>query len=429
MELKEVSEKGGFWEPDNRPNNTKKLTNLVVRDLGLTKDNIQKVATIEELRENPPNIVIAQAQRSYRFVQNYFKEQWLKKKTKYILGLGVFQQLQMDPSGKRKLLKPTGPKFKNLYRPYIGQDDIDGETLLIFRTGGIGDLLFIQPNLRYLKEKHPDCRIEFACGPQYQPMVEAWDCVDEVLDLPFPLSKLQKAKYHVLFEGVIERCEEAEDSNAYNLFSRWMGLDLPDELLVPKQTPQPELVDKCTEILGEWGLPEKSFIVMQLRASSPIRCPKPDFWLDMINKLTARGHHIVLTDNPRQGDKVDQFIRKVYKKDMVHNFCSKSDSIAHSIALISLAEGVIATDSAMNHIAVSVDVPAFGLMGPFPGYVRYKTYKKVDYINAKRHCAPCFLHGVNPCKEAAGDGFSPCYENIDTGEVVDRYEALIERCK
>jgi ADP-heptose:LPS heptosyltransferase len=424
----ENSNRGSFWEPDIIPQQMKKLTNNVVRQMGLRMDNVNKVANLEELCKSPPNIIIAQAQFNVSFVQNYFKKQTLKKKQKYVMGLGVFQQLQRDQGGKRKLLKPCGPKFQNIYRPYRGEN-LDNKTLLVFRTGGIGDLLFIQPNLRYLKEKYPTCHISFACGPQYQSMVETWDCVDEVIDLPFSFSKLSKSHYHVLFEGVIERCYQAETDNAYNLFSKWMGLDLPDELLIPKQTPVPELVEKCSTILNEWKIPEKGFVVMQLRASSPIRCPRPDFWKDLANKLTEKGHHILLTDNPRQKDKVDEFIASIYRKDMVHNFCAKSEDIAHSIAVISLAEGVIATDSAMNHIAASVGVPALGIMGPFPGEIRFKTYPKMDWINSQRSCSPCFLHGHRPCQEAKADGFSPCYDEMSIDMVILRYENLIERCK
>lgn len=420
---------GSFWEPDIVPQRMKKLTNNVVHQLGLSMDNIKKVENLEELRDNPPNIIVAQAQYNCRFIQNYFKEQWLKKKTKYIMGLGVFQQLQRDPATNRKLLKPIGPKFQNVYKPYIGQDDIDGENLLVFRTGGIGDLLFIQPNLNYIKEKHPTCSISFACGPQYQPMVETWDCVDEILDLPFAFGKLQKAKYHMLFEGVIERCLQAESMNAYNIFSKWLGLDLPDNLLIPKQTPKQDLVENCQEILKNWNIPEKGYIVLQLRASSPVRSPRPDFWGDLVNKLVDKGHHVLITDNPRQADKVDDFIKRIYRKEKVHNFCKESLDIAHSIAAISLAEGVIATDSAMNHIAASVDTPAFGIMGPFPGEIRFKTYKKMDWIDSSRGCVPCFLHGHRPCVQAKEDGFSPCYDVMNIDEIVERYEALIERSK
>jgi len=431
MELntENLNTNGSFWEPDVVPKQMRQLTQYNVNQLGLKMDNVHHVDTLEELRKNPPNIVVARALHTVSFVQNYFKNQTLKKKTRYIMGLGVFQQLQKDPNGKRKLLKPSPPKFQNVYRPFIGQEDLDDANILVFRTGGIGDLLFIQPNLRYIKEKHPTCKISFACGPQYQPMVENWPCVDEILDLPFPLASLQKAKYHVLFEGVIERCRQAETENAYNLFSKWMGLDLPDELLLPKQDPKPELVEKCQSILKDWRIPEKGFVVMQLRASSPVRSPRPEFWLDLVNKLTDKGHHVLLTDNPRQGEKVDEFIKKVYKKDMVHNFCSKSEDIAHSIAIISLAEGVIATDSAMNHIAASVDVPMMAIMGPFPGHIRFKTYPKADWIDSKRHCTHCYLHGHKPCKEAGPDGFSPCYDEISTDMVVLRYENLIERSK
>ncbi len=419
---------GSFWEPDVIPQQMKQLNRNDVRQMGLKMNNINKVDTLEELRDNPPNIVIAKALHTVEFVQNYFKKQSLKKKNRYVMGLGVFQQLKLDPGGKRKLLKPSPPKFQNVYKPYMGQD-LDGENLLVFRTGGIGDLLFIQPNLRYLKEKYPTCNISFACGPQYQPMVENWPCVDEVLDLPFSLSTLQKAKYHVLFEGVIERCRQAETENAYNLFSKWMGLDLPDDLLIPKQDPKPDLLEKCQGILKEWGIPEKGFVVMQLRASSPIRSPRPDFWKDLVSRLTDNGHHVLLTDNPRQSDKIDEFIKTIYKKDMVHNFCGKSEDIAHSIAIISLAEGVIATDSAMNHIAASVDVPMFGLMGPFPGHIRFKTYTKADWIDSQRHCTHCYKHGHRPCQEAGADGFSPCYDEIKASDIVARYEGMIERLK
>jgi ADP-heptose:LPS heptosyltransferase len=208
-----------------------------------------------------------------------------------------------------------------------------------------------------------------------------------------------------------------------------MGLDLPDDMLVPKQYPKPELVEKCRGILADWKLPEKSFVVMQLRASSPVRSPKPDFWLELVNKLTEKGHNVLLTDNPRQAGKVDDFIKMVYRKEKVFNFCSKSEDIAHSIAIISLAEGVIATDSAMNHIAASVDVPMMGIMGPFPGHIRFKTYPKADWIDSDRNCTHCFLHGHRPCKEAGPDGFSPCYDVMSSDQIILRYENLIERCK
>lgn len=404
----------------------KSVSPTKLRNFGLKSDSATVVSDLEELRTNPPNIIIAEATEDLRFTQNYATEQELKKKNKYVMGLGVFQQLFCNPqSSKKKYLKPSSIKFKNIYRPYIGQD-LTNKSLLIFRTGGIGDLLFIQPNLIYLKDKYPTCKILFACGPQYQSMVETWDCVDEVLDLPFSAKVLIESDYHALFEGVIERCKLAETANAYNLFSEWMGLSLPDEYLLPRQEPKEDKVEFCKEKLDKWNLKGKDFIVMQLRASSPIRTPRPQFWIKIVDELTDRGYKIVLTDNPRQSVYVNEFIKLCKNQDKVFNFCKHSLTLDYSIALISLAKGVIATDSALNHIAASMDVACYGIYGPFPGKIRLKTYPKSKWIDAQRECAPCFIHSPRPCPRAHKDKFSPCYDNIDIEKIIPEIEELFK---
>jgi len=421
----------GIWKEEFSEKQISPVTPTTLKKFGLTMENVKPVANLEELRENPPNIVIAESKKRFRFVQNFFKEQELQKRGKYVMGLGVFQQLQHAGGSKKKLLIPAPMKFGNIYRPYHGQPLADGESVLVFRTGGIGDLLFIQPNLRYLKEKYPNCIVRFACGPQYQPMVETWDCVDELLDLPFTLQKLTQSTYHILFEGVIERCIQAHFDNAYNIFSEWLGLNLPDELLFPRQDAKPELVEFCKEKLAKWGVGEKDFILMQLRASSPIRTPRHEFWLKIINELNKRGYKVVLTDNPRQGKEVDNFIELCDNKNMVFNFCKHSKTIAHSIALTKLCKCTFATDSAMGHIAASLDRPCFGIYGPFPGFIRLKTYPKASWVDATRHCGPCFIHGHTPCPQNV-DGFSPCYDElIDTDEklnkVINQFEELVKK--
>jgi len=420
----------GIWKEEYSEKQLQAVTPAILKKFGLTMENVKPVETIEDLRENPPNIVVTESKRNFKFIQNFFKEQELKKRGKYVMGLGVFQQLQYAGNSKQKLLVPSNVKFRNIYRPYQGQPLEDGESVLVFRTGGIGDLLFIQPNLRYLKEKYSNCIVRFACGPQYQPMVKNWNCIDELLDLPFTLSKLTSSTYHILFEGVIERCIQAHFDNAYNLFSRWLGLDLPDELLVPKQEADPDLLEECKAQLAEWGVAEKEFVLMQLRASSPIRTPRHEFWLKIINELNKRGYKVLLTDNPRQAEQVDSFIEMCDNKDMVFNFCKHSKSIAYSIALTKLCKSTFATDSAMGHIAASLDVPCFGIFGPFPGHIRLKTYPKASWVDASRHCGPCFLHGHTPCPHAT-DGYSPCYDElIETDEklkiVIDKFEELVK---
>jgi len=208
-----------------------------------------------------------------------------------------------------------------------------------------------------------------------------------------------------------------------------MGLDLPDEDLIPQQEPNADLVEECMDILTNWGIRKGEGVVMQLRASSPVRTPSHAWWKVVIDEVNRRGYKVLLTDSPRQTESIDEFISLLENPSMTFNFCQHSISIAHTIALTSLAKGTIATDTALNHIAASLDVPCFGMYGPFPGHIRLKTYPKADYIDAQKSCAPCFIHGHLPCPKANKEGYSPCYDNINIKEAIDVFEALLERTK
>jgi ADP-heptose:LPS heptosyltransferase len=342
------------------------------------------------------------------------------------MGLGVYHQLHFDTRINQRLLKPASIKFKNIYRPYTGQDLTD-KTLLIWRTGGIGDLLFIQPNLKYLKEKYPTCKIFFACGPQYQSMVKTWDFIDDVIDLPFSTYYMFQADYHAIFEGVIERTKQAEKENAYHLFTKWLGLNLPEELLIPKQKPTEQALFLSKKTLEEFNIKEKDFILIQMRASSPIRVPNPKVFKNLIDALTKNGHTIVLTDSPPNEGEIKRFISTLNDKDKVFNFSGYSKEIADTIAMASLAKLCISTDTALNHISISVGTKTFGIFGPFPGEIRLSTYPKnlCDWINIEDNCAPCFIHSMNGCSNQS-NGYSKCYDKLDIDKSIEKIENLLK---
>lgn len=409
----------------------KRLTPTDFYYLGIPQDNFSMVGTLEDLRRNPTNIVTCECVKSVSYTQNEFKLQQLIKREKYVMGAGMYISLHFDVRSNTEILKPTQPQFKKIYKPYLGQD-LTNKTLLVWRQGGIGDLLFIQPNLVYLKEKYPTCTIIFGCGPQYQDMIREWNCIDAVIDLPFSIKYIFKSDYQAIFEGVIERCKEAEQVCSYNLFTKWMGLDLPDELLLPKQTPNQEAVERSKKILNDLNIKEKDFLVVQMTASSIIRSPRPEVWKKIVNMLVEKGHTILITDNPRKAGDVDKFIKDLNlpedKKNQVYNYAQHSKTIAESIALISLAKMTIATDSAVPHISESAGTKSFSIMGPFPGKIRYSTYKNNDWIDvqAKTNCGPCFLHGMQPCKNSTS-GYSLCYDNLDYDLCMKKIEDLLSK--
>jgi len=408
----------------------KPLTAMELHSLGISIDNFQTVETLEELRNNPTNIIVAECKKGVMFTQNRSRVQQLVKKMNYVMNAGVYGQLHYEPSTRTEVLKPASLQFKKIYKPYLGQD-LTNKTLLVFRQGGIGDLLFIKPNLDYLKEKYPSCIIKIACGPQYQSMVKEWDCIDEMIDLPFTVDHIFRSNYQIVFEGVIERCKESEKTCSYNLFSKWMGLNLSDDLLIPKQEPNEKCTEECLKQLEEMNIKPKDFIIIQMRASSPIRTPGQNVWKKLTLKLIEKGHNIIFTDSPQKTADIDKFISSLKLSDddskKVKNYSSHSNLISDTIALTSLSKLAIGTDSSLVHIAESLGIKSFAIMGPFPGKVRLSTYKNNDWIDvpSNSNCSPCFIHSQKPCKNSSMEGESLCYMNLDYDLCIEKIERLL----
>lgn len=408
------------------------LSRFQINVLGINPKSFEIKDKIEDLRKNPPNMVVGRTLAKIPFSQNTGPLQTLKKRENYVMSLGVYNQLEKNPYTKKRMIKP-GPKFSNSYRPYRGED-LSGKKLMVWRTGGIGDLLFIQPNLRYLKELYPDCFIKLACANQYWPMVETWKgyCFDELLELPFHFSHLVTSDYHVIFEGVIERCKEAEKVNSYILFGKWMGLELPEEKL---QTWLPVKEDKELEVrqvLENWNLQPEEFIGVQMRSSSPCRTPSYSFWTKLLEKVLQEGYKLVFIDMSQMATQIETFIKSMLPdyKEQCFNFAEYSNSLDSAIALCSLSKGIISTDSSMIHISNALDVPVFGIYGAFKAEVRMSTFKNADWIEPpKESCEylPCFLHGNNPCKNSYAGGFSRCYESLDFDLAVEKITKLFSR--
>lgn len=418
-------------DPRNNPFlNRKPITPQELRAFGLdtNRSSLRIVENFEELRKNPPNMVIAEAKARIKYVQNRFKIQEFKKRFKYVMSLGVYHQLKFDPYKQRKILVPATMKFSKIYKPYLGQD-LSEKTLIIWRTGGIGDLLFIQPSLRYLKKQYPDCWIKFSCGPQYQSLVDNWDCIDELLDLPFNVKHLFESDYHATFEGVIERCKQAHDICSYVLFAQWLGLRVPPNQLRPILKTKPDKVEEVKKVLHHWGIAPKNFIVVQIRASSPIRTPSLKFWKEVVDYLHSKGHFTIVTDTPRMKQWLDEFISTLKDPKMCMNFSEHSKTLDCSIALISLAKMVVSTDSSMCHISGALDIPVYGIYGPFPGRIRLSTFRRSMWIDAPSKCSPCYIHGHTPCPHSLKDGSGSCFMNINVPETMDQALEFLKKCE
>jgi hypothetical protein len=50
-----------------------------------------------------------------------------------------------------------------------------------------------------------------------------------------------------------------------------------------------------------------------------------------------------------------------------------------------------------------------------------------DWIDVKHPegCAPCFVHGIQPCKKCIQNPYSPCYNYLDFNLSIEKIERLL----
>lgn len=406
-----------------------------IKDLGVDVKAVRKFKTIEELRKHVPNMVLGEAVDTFSFSINHGTPKPFPKGSKKVISMYVYKCLEYDPKTRKKQLKPSDITFRDAYRPYRGQD-LNGKRLLVWRTGGIGDLLFIQPNLRWLKENF-DCEILFSCSPVYYPLLDHWKgCFDKVVDFPIDFVNLDKTDYHITFEGVIERCEEAEYTNAYKLFSKWMYTQPKKENLIPKLHPIKKEDEAVKDILRDNKIDPYSYVVFQFRASSPIRTPSTELWKKIVYEVVDRGYKVIVTDSPRMTDKLDIMLHRDFDskyRDKIFNFSSFSKTLSTSISLVNLSKMIVAPDSSFIHIAAGLNVPVLGIYGAFSGDVRMSTYKNVGWVEPpenKEVCEYggryCFSHGHTPCKWTKKGKCVPCYDHIKTEDINNGLDYLLK---
>ena len=399
----------------------RQISDIELKELGFNSDvSIETEDNIDHLRKYLPSMTVAECVIGFGGFQNSRQINY-ETNHKYLFNQRYYNQTYFI--GDTRLLKPGDTQFRDIYKPYAGQDLTD-KTILLWGTGGFGDLLMLQPCLMYLKNKYPSCKILFISNSYYHSIIKDWDFVDEVLhENPIPAELLEMSDYQAFFESALG-IKSTREKNQYHIFSEWLGLNLPDEILRPKLYPDQICLSKSKTILANWGIDEKSFIIIQICSLSIIRTPDPLIWKKLIDKLTLKDHKIIITDQPSKAKFIDDFIDTLENKENVFNFAHYSFNISDTIALASLAKLALSTDSALIHIAAALDIKSFGIYGPFPGKLRLSTYKNCEWIDCNETCSPCFKHGYEPCSNSV-NGYSSCFESLDIDLALNKIEKLL----
>lgn len=314
-------------------------------------------------------------------------------------------------------LMPSAYKFSDVYNPYRGED-LTGKTLFVWRSGGIGDLMFIRPILMAFKEKYKDVQIIFATRSKYHSMVEQWDdCIDQLTDVPFFVDEtLKTSDYHISYEGLIERCELAEELDVHDLFAKHSFIEVKDY----------NRRMKCICKNPVFDILPRKYAVMQLGASSMIRTPFLGKLIEVADFITEHTD-LIISGSKIEQRTIDDFKSCCKRPDRIINFARYTGSVVDAVKLVTGASIVVAPDSSHVHMAAAQGIPCVGIYGPFPWASRALHYDKFIGVEPKESdCCEfggryCFTHSFLPCHYNTA-----CWHNLDSEEIIDAIKDLTE---
>jgi ADP-heptose:LPS heptosyltransferase len=309
--------------------------------------------------------------------------------------------------------------IEKVYRPYKGED-LNGKRIMIWRTGGIGDIFFLNAPLRYLKKKYPTSFIRVASGCK-QPLENVPE-IDQLLDMPFDAKYLNDVEYMLMFQGIIEgESAQSKKTHATDMFFSYFGIDsiqLPMEDKVPKLFFTKEETTWLKGTLASLGISENNYVIgLQMETSSPLRNYPKEKIKPIVDILAQEAGVKVVLIGCEQHNLLAQF----YKGNSPNVIAATKFSVRQSIVLATRYDLIISPDSFMIQTAGALEKPLVGLYGPFSSDVRMKYFKNSIGLDPSVVCSPCYKHDFRPCIK----GFpSPCFTQISVEDVLQAADFL-----
>lgn len=261
-------------------------------------------------------------------------------------------------------------------------------SILIGRTGGLGDLTLLTPVLREIKRRWPSVKIAVACIKELGQSIHNIPFIDEVLQYPVARSVAETYDGWIWLENAIEKNEDAKTLHSVDCVAKFIGLDLPADC----DKRQAYVVTEKERAWAQWAYPRingKRRLCVQVGASARCRTYPQQKLGVVIAEFLKQEWEVFLLGQPGEV-KVPEQPRPGLR--IVTDGCT----FRQRAALIETADCVLAPDSSLLHIAGALDIPAVGLYGPFPWQVR-TAYNPTTVVLSRREgfsCSPCFHHAT-----------------------------------
>lgn len=250
----------------------------------------------------------------------------------------------------------------------------EGETfpksILLIRSGAIGDLLLLSPCIEPLRKKYPNSRIYLACHKRHNPLISDFGITP--VHYPVNMESVMDFDLIIPLEYTVEKSTEL-GIHATDAFAAALGVTVEDYRPVYKVTH-----DEFTRTDHTARLDKAPRIALQLHASSMVRNYPLKQWFMVISLLVKNGWEVMLIGNQDGLRGVPPQVKD----------CSKL-SFREAAAVLASCDVFCGVDSSFFNLCPAFGVPAIGLFGPVDWRTRIKDVNTQTALHVDASCAPC----------------------------------------
>jgi heptosyltransferase II len=330
------------------------------------------------------------------------------------------------------------------------------QKILIFRQSSLGDVILTLPVLERLKDKYPECQIDFLTKKAYgslirdQPSLNKLYTFADSLDFIKIASSLTHEKYDILVDL---------QANFRSMLLRTIGLPqttlvydkrrLAREMLIRRPYLKREVnhtVEAYLEALKPLGIEPTietpKLFVPHEKLNSATRFLFNNN-LDKVNKLIAfcpgarhyekrwphqfyRDVALALLEKSDIGIIVlttsEEDIPRTLNIDSPRIISVMNFELLDIAAILSKCKVALTNDSGLMHLANAVGTPVLAIFGPTNPRLGFSpTLPGSDVICDDVPCSPCSLHGKKPCSQPE----KYCFKNITPDRVFNKLLQMI----
>jgi ADP-heptose:LPS heptosyltransferase len=286
------------------------------------------------------------------------------------------------------------PSWLKLLHPKV----LLGQSIIIERHGGIGDVICLLPAVAALRRRYPQARLLFITSQECLALVRSAKVADAVLcGRTRGLGWLRRMLTSLIdcYPLLPDEQPEVKPRTRIHLmeeFACCLGVS-GDALVYPSIKPTVEDVTAVRSHLEAAGLGQRPLVVIHVGPTWRVKQWPEDHWQAFVERLKLETGFDVIQAG-MDGHPSDPGASS-FRVQGVYNWVGKL-SLSETTALLSEAKLFVGIDSGLLHLANAVGAPSLGLFGPTdplcflpPGSARY-------CVNPHLACLGCHHEASGP---------------------------------